>query len=122
MIGKRMPAKRNYVRRVSTFGLPISVTKKLSKTPIIKAPIAVIKENKNKTEVQTSMNLKMQEILALSFDDFWSFILTMNTKRLRKKMCIRISSMILIDLKAKIVGEFIIKLTSLSSDRLIAIN
>jgi hypothetical protein len=65
-----MPAKRNYTLRNSTFGSPISVTKKLSKTPIIKAPIAVIKENKNNTEVQISMNLKTQEILALSFDDF----------------------------------------------------
>ena len=117
-----MPAKRNYNRRVSYVGSLSSVTKKLSKTPIIKAPIAVIKENKNKTEVQTSMNLKMQEILALSFDDFWSFILTMNTKRLRKKMCIRISSMILIDLKAKKAGKFIFVLTLFSYDRHIAIN
>jgi len=69
-IGKRMPAKRNYVCRVSSFIGPSLLTKKLSKTPIIKAPIAVIKENKNKTEVQTSMDLKTQEILALSLDDF----------------------------------------------------
>jgi hypothetical protein len=102
LIGKRMPAKRNYNRRVSYVGSLSSVTKKLSKTPIIKAPIAVIKEKENKIEVQTIMNLKTQEIFALSFDDFRSFILTINTKSLRKKMCMRISTMILIDFKTKI--------------------